>query len=56
MGCILQNAQCLVNPDGMNLFSLSTQAYDHVYREVGEYLANGGEAHLTVRDEGYLFT
>jgi hypothetical protein len=55
MGCILPNAQCLVNPDGMNLFYLSTQAYDHVYREVGEYLANGGEAHLMVRDESYLF-
>ncbi len=54
-GCILPNAQCLVNPDGMNLFYLSTQAYDHLYKEVGAYLANGGEAWLTVRDESHLF-
>ena len=54
-GCILPNAQVLINPDGDNLFYLSAQAYDHVYKEVGEYLANGGEAWLTVRDESFLF-
>jgi hypothetical protein len=55
MGCVLPNAQILVNPDGDNLFYLSTQAYDHLYKEVGEYLAAGGEAWMTVRDESFLF-
>lgn len=54
-GCILPNAQAMIDPDGANRFFFSTQAYDALYKEVGTYLANGGEAWLTVRDEGYLF-
>lgn len=54
-GCILPNAQVLLNPAHGHKFYLSSAAYEHVYREVGTFLANGGEAWITVQDEGVLF-
>lgn len=50
-GCVLPNAQCVINPEGRDTFGLSTPAYEKFYREVAPFVAEGGECWITVRDE-----
>ena len=54
-GCILPNAQAMINPDKDDTFYMSGTAYDALYHEVGTFLEQGGEVWITVRDESFLF-
>jgi len=54
-GCILPNAHIMVNPDKDDTFYMSDVAYKALYHEVASFIEQGGEAWITVRDEGWLF-
>lgn len=54
-GCILPNAHLMVNADSDDTFYISELAYKAVYHEVAPFIERGGEAWITVQDEGVLF-
>lgn len=52
-GCIMPNMQCILGE--VPVYGHSTVAYEKFQKEVGEFLEQGGEAHVTVRDEEFLW-